>query len=72
MRIYCPLHHSKVEVKDFTTRIVTVNHGQRKMVEGICPTHKTHVAMYVPMNPPPPAPKKKRKKPYRSPWATYS
>jgi len=50
MMIYCPKNGKKVEVRNFTERIVTINHGQRKLVEGVCPTHGTKVAMYVPMN----------------------
>jgi hypothetical protein len=35
VKIYCPLCRRKVEVKNPSERIVPINHGTRKMVEGI-------------------------------------
>jgi hypothetical protein len=61
MKLYCPLCKRKVEVKDATERIVTVNHGQRKMMEGT--DAKGHnVAQFVSMNPEPIKPVVRRKK----------
>jgi hypothetical protein len=34
LKIWCPLCRKKVEVTNFTERIVPVNHGSRKQVEG--------------------------------------
>jgi hypothetical protein len=58
MKIYCPLCRRKVDVKNPSERIVPINHGTRKMVEGIdAKGHK--VAGFVSMNPPPPVKRKK-------------
>jgi len=61
MKLYCPLCKKKVEVKDYTERIVQVNHGQRRMVEG--KDSKGHnVAQFISMNPKPEPIRRKRKK----------
>jgi hypothetical protein len=50
MKIWCALCRKKVEVSNFTERVVPINHGSRKMVEGI--DSKGHrVAQFVSMNP---------------------
>lgn len=50
MKLYCPICRRKVEVKNPSERIVTINHGQRKMMEGMdAKGHK--VAQFVSMKP---------------------
>jgi hypothetical protein len=59
MKLYCPICRRKVEVKNPSERIVTINHGTRKMVEGVdAKGHK--VAGFVSMNPVPVKPKRKK------------
>ena len=50
MKIYCPLHRKKIDATNITERIVNVGHGQRKMIEGFCPTHKIKVATFASVN----------------------
>ena len=58
MLIWCPLCRRKVEVNNFTERIVTVNHGSRKLVEG--KDSKGHsVSTYASMKPQPTTPVRK-------------
>jgi hypothetical protein len=64
MKIWCNLCKRKVEVSNFTERIVPINHGSRKLVEGT--DSKGHrVAQFVSMKVTPVAKKtvvrKKRK-----------
>jgi hypothetical protein len=50
MKLWCPLCKRKVEVKNVSERMVLINHGSRKMAEGI--DMKGHrVAQFIPTNP---------------------
>jgi hypothetical protein len=65
MKLYCPICRRKVEVKNPTERIVPINHGQRKLMEGMdAKGHK--VAQFVSMKPQVAKPTRKRKAKKRS------
>jgi len=66
MKLYCPICRRKVEVANVSERTVFINHGTRKMAEGMdAKGHK--VAQFISANPKP-APKKKRSKRGYSPY----
>jgi hypothetical protein len=61
MKIWCNLCKRKVEVSNFTERIVPINHGSRKLVEGT--DSKGHrVAQFVSMKVTPTTSRPVRKK----------